>query len=258
MGSSRLLLVLCLPAHLLAQGVGAVRGTVTSLDGAPLASAQVRVLGSKRMALTTADGAFLVPRVAAGARLLRIATVGYAPVVVPIHVQRAETVHVRVSLAAAAVPLEAVEVKAEAAAMLPAMRGFEERRARAQGHFFDRLEIARMQVRVFTDVLRRIPGVQIHPVAGPFERGEAVRMSRTIGVMGARACPVLYYVNGTPFPVTGDIQINAYITPEDVAAVEVYSGMSQIPPQFNSSSHNARCGVIVIWTLSGLDSSQTR
>jgi hypothetical protein len=114
-----------------------------------------------------------------------------------------------------------------------------------------------MQPRRFTDVLRRVPGVQIQMMPGPFEMGEMVRMSRTTGVTGTRPCPVLFYINGSPFPVTGDIPINHYIAPEEVAAVEIYSGMSQIPPQFNSSLHNARCGVIVIWTLSGADTTQT-
>jgi hypothetical protein len=55
-------------------------------------------------------------------------------------------------------------------------------------------------------------------------------------------------VNGTPFPVSNDLEINHYVAPDEVAAVEIYTGASQIPAQFNSSSLNAHCGVIVIWT----------
>ncbi len=62
---------------------------------------------------------------------------------------------------------------------------------------------------------------------------------------------MLFYVNGTPFPVTGDMSINQYVVPEDILAVEVYSGTSQIPAQFQSNLLNARCGVIVIWTRMG-------
>jgi len=39
--------------------------------------------------------------------------------------------------------------------------------------------------------------------------------------------------------------------PEDVIAVEVYNGASQIPPEFQSTLLNARCGVVVIWTRVG-------
>lgn len=108
-----------------------------------------------------------------------------------------------------------------------------------------------MQPRLFTDVLRRVPGVQIQPVTGPFGTSYGVRMGRTPGVSGSRPCPVLYYVNGVPFPVAADIEINHFIGPDDVAAIEVYSGAARIPPQFHSSVHDARCGVIVIWTYSG-------
>ena len=158
------------------------------------------------------------------------------------------------ALVAAAVPLAPVEVRGERA-VSPALRGFEARRAHGNGYFFNRQEITRMQARVFTDVLRRVPGVNVQPISGPHGSGDVVRMSRTIGVMGARACPVLYYMNGTPFPVTGDVPINTYIVPEDVAAIEIYNGMSQIPPEFSSSLHNARCGVIVIWTLNSIEDS---
>jgi len=33
--------------------------------------------------------------------------------------------------------------------------------------------------------------------------------------------------------------------------------MSQIPPEFLSSSHDARCGVVVIWTITSLDTLKT-
>jgi hypothetical protein len=253
-----LLISLCLPAQLPAQAAGTVRGTVSAADGTPLALARISVVGTKQVTVTSLDGDFQVAGVAAGLRVIHVGMVGYGAVLFPVEVQGGETVHVRVTLVVAAVTLEAIAVEAEGGPFVAAMRGFEERRARGSGHYFNRAEIARMQARSFTDVLRRVPGVQVQPVPGPFETGEMVRMSRTIGVTGARACPVLFYVNGSPFPVTGDIQINHYIAPEDVAAVEIYSGMSQIPPQFASSQHNARCGVIVIWTLSGADTTQTR
>jgi hypothetical protein len=250
---------LLLPLTLPAQGTGgAVRGNVTEHDGIPIALAQVRLMGGNTPlnAQTDSAGVFQIPRVAVGWYIIRVTMTGYSPAMLPIEVHRDETVELRVSLATAAVPLAPVEVTVAPVPFAPALRGFEQRRARAQGHFFTQEDIARMQARRFTDVLRRVPGVQLVPVRGPFEMGEAVRMSRTIGVTGARACPVLYYINGSPFPVTGDIPIDHYVDPDEIAGLEVYQGMSQIPSEFSSSSHNARCGVILIWTLSG-DSTES-
>jgi hypothetical protein len=161
-----------------------------------------------------------------------------------------ETLNVQIRLALAPMPLKAVEVEGEPA-LLPAMRGFESRRAHGNGHFFDRAQIARMHPRLFTDVLRRVPGVQVQPSSGAFGGNEMVRMSRTIGVTGARSCPVLFYLNAMPLQVAGDISINQYVMPEEVVAIEVYSGASQTPPEFQSNLLNSRCGVIVIWTRIG-------
>ena len=55
----------------------------------------------------------------------------------------------------------------------------------------------------------------------------------------------------TPFPIGPDNSINNYVVPDDLAGVEVYSGASRVPPQFNSGPQNSRCGVVVIWTFNG-------
>ncbi|HXM38745.1 MAG TPA: carboxypeptidase regulatory-like domain-containing protein [Gemmatimonadales bacterium] len=250
-------LLLLLPVQLTAQAVGTITGTVTATDGAPLGLARIVLVGTNDVTLTRDDGRFSMAGVSAGSQIIQVKKIGYEAVLLPIEVHAGETVNVSVSLTVLPVPLSPVKVEADRE-LTPAMRGFEERRARGSGHFFNRVEIARMQPRVFTDVLRRVPGVQIQPMPGPFGTGELVRMARTIGVMGARSCPVLFYMNGAPFPVTGDIPINFYIDPDEVIALEIYNGMSQIPPQFNSNLLNARCGVIVIWTRTAVDSTQSR
>jgi len=93
----------------------------------------------------------------------------------------------------------------------------------------------------------------LQPASGSFGSNDMVRMNRTIGVNGSRNCPVLFYINGMPLQVTGDMSIDQYIAPEDVVAIEVYSGSSQIPPEFQSGLLNSRCGVILIWTKVGED-----
>jgi hypothetical protein len=164
---------------------------------------------------------------------------------------------VRVSLKAEAVPLEAVSVTADPAVPFE-LRGFYSRKARGTGTFFTGDDIKRMQPRLFTDVLRRVPGMQVTTDLGVYGTNNAARSARATGMSGPRPCPVLFYLDGAPFPVTGDIPINNYIATTEIAAVEVYNGVSQVPPQFLSSALNARCGVIVIWTLSGRTARRPR
>ena len=145
-----------------------------------------------------------------------------------------------------AVPLETVKVSAP---IIPAhLRDFEERRARGGGRYFTRAQIDKMQPRLVTDILRRVPGFQFQPARSD---GPSVQTGRT----GTRICPVLYYINGAPFPVGADQTINSFIDSDAVDAIEVYSGSSSIPAQFNSSMYNSRCGVIIIWTRAGIDKS---
>jgi hypothetical protein len=233
-----------------ATSAGALTGQVLGDSATPLAQARIRVIGATTLAISGADGRFTFGDIPAGNQVLEIRRLGYVAFTQWIKIVPGETLNLQVTLDLVPVALKPVEVKGEAV-LWPAMEGFEERRAHAGGHFFNRTEIARMQPRLFTDVLRRVPGVQIQPSTGAFGGNEMVLMRRTVGVSGLRPCPVLFYLNGMPLQVAGDMSINQYVTPEDVIAIEVYSGTSQIPPEFLSNLLNSRCGVIVIWTRIG-------
>lgn len=233
-----------------AQSTGALKGQVVADSATPLAEARVRLIGATGVVVSGSDGRFSLARVPPGNQVLEVRRLGYVAFSQWVKIVAGETMDLQITLQLVAVPLKAVEITGQAA-LWPAMEGFEERRARTNGHFFDRTEIQRMQPRLFTDVLRRVPGIQVQPSTGAFGGNEMVRMTRTIGAAGLRPCPVLFYLNGMPLQVTGDMSINQYIPAEDVIAIEVYSGTSQIPPEFLSNLLNSRCGVIVIWTRLG-------
>jgi len=229
---------------------GALTGQVLGDSATPLAQARIRVIGATTVAVSGADGRFSFGDIPPGNQMLEVRRLGYVAFTRWVKIVPGDTLNLQVTLDLVPLALKPVEVKGEAV-LWPAMEGFEERRAHAGGHFFNRTEIAQMQPRLFTDVLRRVPGVQIQPSTGAFGGNEMVRMTRNVGVSGLRPCPVLFYLNGMPLQVAGDMSINQYVTPEDVIAIEVYSGSSQIPPEFLSNLLNSRCGVIVIWTRIG-------
>lgn len=236
--------------ELASQTVGTISGTVTAADKLPLGEARVRVLGTDLATTTRADGAFDVTRVPAGKHQLQVLMVGYTPGGMAIEIVAGDTL--KINLVLEPLPLETVTVTADPNYFV-GMAGFEERKARGSGRYFTREEIKVMQPRQVTDVLRRVPGMQIETVLGGLSGGSpTARTGRNIS--GANSpCVMAYYVNGSPLPLPADISINNFVAADDVAAMEVYTGSSQIPPEFNSSLHGARCGVVAIWTRSNLD-----
>jgi hypothetical protein len=213
-------------------------------DETPLSQARIRVIGRNLVVLSGTDGRFVLTGVRSGAQVVEVERLGYATLLSSLDIPAGETLHVEVVLRTEALPLPSVEVQTEAA--VPALlRGFAERKAHGAGFFLTREEVAEMRPRFFTDLLRQAPGVRLLPVRGPSGSSYQAVTGR---VSGTRPCPMQYYVDGVPFPVTGDIGINNLIQPQDIAAIEVYSGASRVPLQFHAGS--AYCGVIVIWTVS--------
>jgi hypothetical protein len=237
-------------APLLAQGGGTLTGRITAPDGTPIGRAQVAVRGTALKAVAAADGGFRLADVPAQTQTLDVRMLGYAPRALEVEVRAGQIVDVQVELITVALPLDAVEVTSDVV-VSPAMRGFYERRARGPGFFFTSDDIGRMQPRMLTDVLRRVPGLQVRPVRGGMGNNSSVQ-TRGSG------CSMLFFMNGVAFPLPNDQPIDHYISPEEVIGVEVYSGSSEIPAQFNVSRFNSRCGVIVIWTRDGPASRKPR
>lgn len=238
-----------IPINVAAQAVGILTGTVQAADGSPVALARISVVGSREAALTNLSGAFRLS-LPPGSFVVHIRAIGYDIAFVAVSIQAGETATLQATLTPVAVVLRPVQVVGAQPSRI-GLQGFELRRNRHEGHFLDSAQIKRMQSRAFTDVLRRIPGVQVMPVRTTYGSSETVRMSRMNGVSGFRPCPVLYFLNGYLMPVTGDVTIDEYVSVSEVVALEVYTGVSQIPPEFNATQHNSRCGVIVIWTAIG-------
>ena len=237
-------------AHLPAQTTGTLTGKITSADGNPIAQAQVAVRGTPLATVAAVDGGFRIHGVPSQSQTVHVRMLGFQPRLLAIEMVAGETLHVAVVLTPNPQSLDTIEVSSNAA-VSPGMRGFEERRQRGPGAFFTREEIQRMQPRVLTDVLRRVPGVQVRPVRGGLGNNVSVQSRGS-------ECPMLFFMNGSTFPLPGDQPINHFVAPEEVIALEVYAGSSEIPAQFNSSRFNSRCGVIVVWTRYGPEQAKRR
>jgi iron complex outermembrane receptor protein len=241
------LLVVLVSASVAAQEQGILRGSVITAAKTPLPRAHISVVGTTILAVADTDGTFKIAALPVGAQTLEVRLIGYSTSSFPVLIESGKEVEVQVTLSSIQT-LEPVKVTGADTIILPEMREFMTRKGRGNGTFLTRDEIDPMEARVFTDVLRRVPGMKLDTREGSFGSSYTVQSTRTEGLNGGRGCPVLFYVNGVPFTVTSNLEINHYVAPNEVAGVEIYTGASQIPAQFNSSTLNAHCGVIVIWT----------
>jgi hypothetical protein len=247
-------LALCaaaVPRTAAAQETTVLRGVVSGPDGRPMGGVYVALVGDARVAaLTGAGGWYELQGVPVGPQQVVVQFLGFRTVTVAFEAQSGVPSVRDVTLEMEALPLDPLDVRVTPTAP-PHLQGFYDRAQRGRGFYFTSADIERMQIRQTTDLLRRVPGVQLYPMAGPFGTTYVVQMTRTQGASGTRPCPPLYFVNGMPFPVAADIGLDAFVRPEEIAAVEVYTGPARVPPQFASGPTSARCGVILVWTHSG-------
>jgi hypothetical protein len=223
-------------------------GRITKTDGLPAAGAEILMASRGLPTLSASDGSYELRDVPPGPQHIDVKLIGHRTISFDLDFVSGGVLQRNLQLELEPIPLEGVEARA-ANPLSPALQGFYDRRERGGGYFYTREEVTKMQARQFTDVLRRVPGARLQTVSGPFGTNYVLQLGRTTGL--TRICPVLYYMNGTPFPLGPDAGINNYVVPDDLAGVEVYTGTSRVPPQFSSGPNNARCGVVVIWTFNG-------
>jgi hypothetical protein len=114
---------------------------------------------------------------------------------------------------------------------------FSRRRSTSRGTFITRTDIEKRGARTGTDIVRTVPGVRLAPLRGG--AGYQVIMNRG---SGARACIPTMFVHGMPY--SG--MLDDFVA-DDIEALEVYVGVSEIPPEFDKVGRGV-CGVIVVWT----------
>jgi Carboxypeptidase regulatory-like domain/TonB-dependent Receptor Plug Domain len=243
-------------ARAAAQQSGTLRGTVVTSEKKPLPQARISVVGTPLASVADTDGTFRILALPIGSQSIEVKLLGYATTLISVQIEAGRDANLQVALTAIPVELRTVKVNADPP-VLPEMRRFAERRARGSGTFFTRADIDRMEARLFTDILRRVPGMQIETLDGIFGPTYSVQTSRNLGTNGGRSCQMQFFVNGVPFTSVGELAINHFVSPGEVAAVEVYTGASQVPPEFNSSMYNARCGVVLIWTRISTSASRS-
>ena len=195
------------------------------------------------------DGSFSFAVPETGRVSLRAERIGYETVVTPsLKVDRFRSMELELRMSARAVPLAPLEVVLHVPRETsPFLTEFEHRRQRGFGQYIGREQIERRNPTHVTDLLRDVPGLRV--VGNGRGRG-TVTTARGASIAGG-ACPAQIYVDG--FHVNRadgfTFRVDDVVQPNEVVGIEVYRGLSGVPPEFLSP--RAKCGVVAIWTRRG-------
>jgi hypothetical protein len=213
-------------------------GVVRDSAGHPIPGVEVRLQGSTNGYTRTNDsGGFRLPGLPAGAVNVSARRLGFAPASMDVKLQPGRVDSLVLSLTATVAAIEGVLVEDEYEARSHRLlAGFWDRRSRGFGNFITRDDIERRDPHDFVDLVRMVPSIQVQTRNGR----KVVRMGRGTN----RDCPPQYWVDGLRIEAASPEEF----VPQDVEAVEVYSGPATIPPQFVARYGSYTCGAIVIWT----------
>jgi hypothetical protein len=219
------------------RGPARLTGRVVNAAGAPVANARVDVQGTGAATLSRQDGSFGFTDLPSGTQSLVVRQLGFEPVETAVELSARAPRQVTVTMAKPARVLETVAVTAERSKEGLDQVGFNRRQKTGFGYFMSTEDIEKRQATRMTDLFRTVPSLRVVPSGMDYvvESGRDVQ----------GGC-VRYVVDGAPYNALFPGDIDRLMPPNDVAAVEVYSG-SSTPAEFQAPG-NSSCTTIVMWS----------
>lgn len=221
---------------------GAINGVLLDAQTRkPLRDATLRLERADAEALSNAQGQFRFRGLPTGVHALSIHHVAYGTQQVEIEVLSNRTRHVEISLAAIPIALDPITVTLDVRPVWLERVGFYARQAKGLGQFMDPEWMERRSPYRFSQVLENVHGLKIRPVQCNPHCEYLVQTTTSSGL-----CPATFYIDGMKLRLGSLVDLDALVPASDVAAVEVYRGISQTPPRYYG-----KCGSVVIWTKRG-------
>jgi Carboxypeptidase regulatory-like domain/TonB-dependent Receptor Plug Domain len=214
-------------------------GVVRDSAGIPIPGVEVRFRGADYVSVRTNDsGGFRMVNLPTGLATVSLRRMGFAPASSEVRLRSGRTDSLVFSLTPLATTLAGVLVEDEYEARSHRLlAGFWERRSRGFGYFLTRDDIEKRDAHEFVDLARMVPSVSI----GTRNGRRTIRFNHG---GGGRDCPPQYVVDGMRIENGSPDEF----IPQDVEAIELYSGPATIPPQFAPRFNSYTCGAVVIWT----------
>ena len=220
-------------------GTSSLVGTVVGGDGAPLQGAQVMLLGTNLSVKADYKGAFRLGGLPAGTQTVEVRLLSYQPRSYIVNLAPRKEAHLSAILDTRAQVLDPVTVIARQTSDIP---GYDDRKAHALGTFFNHDQIMEHSTNAVTDVLRSTPGMQVMFLSNQY----VVVSRRAVSQPGCTTAQ--WWVDGVRYDAQAS-NMDDEIKPIDIEAMEVYSGATDTPVQFQGGQ--AACGTIVVWTMRG-------
>lgn len=222
----------------IAKGSARVTGRVVDKKGQPLRDARVTLQGGGTTVLTKPNGEFALDSLPSGTQALEVRKLGYSVTEVPVELSSAATATTTVTMNDAVPLLATMRVEAARDKALSDV-GYQQRKQMGMGYFLDGNMINRDALS-FSDVMRVAPGLRVTPTGDG--RTYVIQDSRN-----ATGGCVNFYVDGTYWQQITPGDIDDFVRPSELVAIEVYHG-SETPPQYSPPGQSG-CATIVAWTV---------
>jgi hypothetical protein len=225
-------------------GSARLTGRVVNKAGQPLVGARVQLEGTTRAATTRPTGEFILDSLPPGTQTVSVRLLGYAPVEQAVDLASRDPRRVTIAMENFVPVLEAVRVNAQRERALDDI-GFQRRKRTGQGWYMDGDQIQQRNAQNFSDVLRSAPGIRITPAGGGSNR-QVIQSSRD-----PQGGCVNIWLDGTQWQQMEPGDVDDFIKPHELGAIEVYSGTTT-PAEYQPAGRSS-CTTIVAWTLRRLD-----
>ena len=220
------------------KGSARLMGRVINKQGAPVGNARVTLNGTGAATLTRESGDFVLDSLPAGTQAITVRHLGYAPTEVTVELSSRTPARVAVQMGPYVPELAPVEVVSRQEAGLERVGWTQRKRGASTGYFMGPEQIDARKATQFTDLLTTTPGIRVQGTMGRM----LITATRTAG----RAGCVNVYVDGSRWQQMEAGDLDSFVRPQDVAAIEVYPGGGSMPVEFQSTGGD--CAAVVVWT----------
>lgn len=230
-----------------ARGTAKVTGKIVDKTGRPLEGARVMLQDGDGMAVSKANGEFTLDSLPSGTQALVVRKLGYGVTEAAVELSSNTPARTTVTMSDFVPTLATVRVEAQQDKALAAV-GYLERKQAGFGSFLDGNQINHAST-MFSDVLRTVTGLKVQPSGDG--RTSVITDSRS----ASNGC-VNYFVDDMPWTTMTPGDIDDYVRPSEMVAVEVYHG-STTPPKYQKAGQSS-CAVVVVWTQAKMSTLANR